>query len=252
MILQFLRGDAIDAKRVSECEMAAFADDVDYYGLPVQSVVEWLGRRLCPLQERFSSEDHTHDISVSDEGLLATRQRNYRYACVSGDNWYSGQDHVVITICLEYVKGWLMLGVIDQRPTTSNSAEDTSCYGFSTSSSDRGGRADSTESKRRAYADTKAKPGHSFSAPIYLSSEHLSEHLVSIYCVCVSTAPLPFATGDTIELEVDCAHSKLTVCNTTRNLGKTMELLAGQQWRVHVCMFDFEKRIRILHTKTIF
>lgn len=133
MVLHYLRGATIDVKSVPDCEMAAFIEDVDYYGLPVELVEKWLGRRLRPPAERFSGEDHSDGIALAEENIVASHGPGVEcnYDWVMGDNSYGGQDHVVITMRIERVGKWAMLGIIGQRPACHPQHQwEPTCYGF--------------------------------------------------------------------------------------------------------------------------
>lgn len=130
MVLRFLRGDTIDSKAVSESETAAFIEDVDYYGLPCELVEKWLGRGLR--SERFSCEDHSDGVAVTEEGMVATHTSNYCDDWALGVNMYGGQDHVAITLRIEQYTGWMYFGVIGQRPVSRESHMDPTSYGYNT------------------------------------------------------------------------------------------------------------------------
>lgn len=114
LVLRFLRGDTFHRNSISDDEYAAFVDDVDYYGLPVEQVEQWLGRMLRP--ERFSRKYYSEGMLVSEDGLAAVRVGQEKTICITcfvmGANSYGGQDHVVITIHLERVERLLSVGVI--------------------------------------------------------------------------------------------------------------------------------------------
>lgn len=121
MVLQFLRAYAIDPSTVSPGEMAAFVEDVDYYGLPVESVEKWLGRGLRTAGEHFSSEDHTEGIVVANDQMVAKHTSQVgKYQWVLGANLYGGQDHVVITMRIERAGAYTLFGILGERPALDN------------------------------------------------------------------------------------------------------------------------------------
>lgn len=138
MVLQFLRGHNIDVKTVTEREMAAFKQDIDYYGLPVKTVEAWLGRKRA---EQWSSVEHSEGITVAEQNMLASRDAaavgNYHYAI--GANSYGLQEHVLITMRIEEGGQNMLLGVIGQQPASNESFNDPTCIGFDSVTCWRGG-----------------------------------------------------------------------------------------------------------------
>lgn len=55
--------------------------------------------------------------------------------------------------------------------------------------------------------------------------------------------------GDTYELELDCKHNTLAVRNTRDESEVTMELPAGQKWRLYVFSLSTNSNIRILDSR---
>lgn len=98
--------------------MAAFRQDVDYYGLPVDMVESWMGHMMSMSSERFSSVDHSAGMSVTDHNLVAAHDaKEEQDEWAMGERSYSGQDHALITILIEHVGDTLiMFGVISLPP----------------------------------------------------------------------------------------------------------------------------------------
>lgn len=137
MVLQFLRGNTIDAKTVSASEVDAFIADVDYYSLPVDPVEQWLGRRVRrrPIGEQFSFEAHSEGVLLYGDSVVLQNHDDHYDGWVLGDNSYGGQSsvHVKITLRIDRVKSWIMFGIIGQLPCPipRQAYWASTCYGLS-------------------------------------------------------------------------------------------------------------------------
>lgn len=75
------------------------------------------------------------------------------------------------------------------------------------------------------------------------------EAVITSDVLCLTTAALRFDAGDSIDMEIDCKQSKLTVRNTTQNLTDSIDLPADKQWRLLVVMFYRNTSVRIVDSK---
>lgn len=124
LILKCLRSERIDERSVCAEKMAAFRQDVEYYGLPDELVNKSLGRMEEP--EVFSSVDHSDGVVLSSTNTAATfcRDENCRMGWVLGTNSYGGHDRVLITLRIERGND-MTFGVMCGRPRIFQ------CFGYS-------------------------------------------------------------------------------------------------------------------------
>lgn len=65
------------------------------------------------------------------------------------------------------------------------------------------------------------------------------------------TGEVHFATGDTIEVDINCKDSMLTVRNTTQKQAAYMQFPADKQWRLYVDLGDEKDFVRMLDSKYV-
>lgn len=61
-------------------------------------------------------------------------------------------------------------------------------------------------------------------------------------------ANMVFRSGDDVEVEIDCMHSKLTVRNITQNITDSTGLPSDKQWHLEVRICGKDDMVRILES----